>query len=380
MPVTGGKYKYNLIDESVANPTPPLNDNFERVDDDLTAQDARITAVESGLGDNGLADYALKVEVQAEKTARQNADALLAPKESPTFTGTVTIPDPVNPTDAVNKRSVETSIATATPDLSGYAKTDGSRDITGNIKQTAEVPTDPAHITRKDYVDSTVLAAAPDLAPYTKTDGTRDFTGNIKQTVVVPTDPAHITRKDYVDSAILAASPDLNPYTKTDGTRDFTGNIKQTEAAPTDPAHLVRKSYVDALDAGNIKLDGSRAATSPLAAPNFRYGFNKLADASAISLDFDLYGSAKLVLTNDVTITGIHPPDITDTFVKHMSVTIVAGEALRTITLPGTWYCLFQTIPSGGMQTFTIAANKRGKLSIEADPDGDIHAAWAPTP
>lgn len=32
---------------------------------------------------------------------------LKAPKASPTFTGTVTVPTPVNPTDAVNKAYVD---------------------------------------------------------------------------------------------------------------------------------------------------------------------------------------------------------------------------------------------------------------------------------
>lgn len=67
----------------------------------------------------------------AEQVRAQAAEALLAPKASPTFTGTVTVPAPSNGTDAATKTYADSlAFAAALPAQSGntgkFVKTDGS--------------------------------------------------------------------------------------------------------------------------------------------------------------------------------------------------------------------------------------------------------------
>lgn len=60
-----------------------------------------------------------------------NAASTYAPKSSPTFTGTVTVPDPENPTDAANKRYVDDKVAGLTWKASVNLLADSDVALTG---------------------------------------------------------------------------------------------------------------------------------------------------------------------------------------------------------------------------------------------------------
>ncbi|MDQ1734132.1 MAG: trimeric autotransporter adhesin [Pseudonocardiales bacterium] len=65
--------------------------------------------------------------------------AAKAPLASPTFTGTVTVPTPTNPTDATTKAYVDTAAGTGTPDATTLSK--GKLQLAGDLAGTAASPT-----------------------------------------------------------------------------------------------------------------------------------------------------------------------------------------------------------------------------------------------
>lgn len=65
--------------------------------------------------------------------------ATKAPLASPTFTGTVTVPAPVNTTDAANKTYVDNQVANGTPDATTASK--GKVQLAGDLAGTASSPT-----------------------------------------------------------------------------------------------------------------------------------------------------------------------------------------------------------------------------------------------
>ncbi len=73
-------------------------------------------------------------------TAQQAALDLKAALASPTFTGTVTVPVPINPTDATTKTYVDTAVTgAAAPDATTLAK--GKIRLAGDLAGTADAPT-----------------------------------------------------------------------------------------------------------------------------------------------------------------------------------------------------------------------------------------------
>lgn len=74
-------------------------------------------------------------------TAQQTALNLKANLVSPTFSGTVTVPTPVNNTDAATKTYVDTTASTGTPDANSTTK--GKLQLTGDLGGTAASPTVP---------------------------------------------------------------------------------------------------------------------------------------------------------------------------------------------------------------------------------------------
>lgn len=81
-------------------------------------------------------------------TAAQTAFNLKANLASPTFTGTVTVPTPVNNTDAATKTYVDTTAASGTPDAN--ATTKGKVQLTGDFGGTATSPTVPGLASKAD--------------------------------------------------------------------------------------------------------------------------------------------------------------------------------------------------------------------------------------
>lgn len=79
-------------------------------------------------------------------TAAQTAFNLKANLASPTFTGTVTVPTPVNTTDAATKTYVDTAAAAGTPDANSTTK--GKLQLAGDLGGTAALPTVPGLTTK----------------------------------------------------------------------------------------------------------------------------------------------------------------------------------------------------------------------------------------
>lgn len=73
--------------------------------------------------------------------AAQTQLNLKAPLASPTFTGTVTVPTPTNPTDATTKSYVDSTVAAGTPDADSLTK--GKIKLAGDLGGTAALPTVP---------------------------------------------------------------------------------------------------------------------------------------------------------------------------------------------------------------------------------------------
>lgn len=78
---------------------------------------------------------------------------------SPTFTGTVTVPTPINPTDATTKAYVDSAAAAGTPDATSSTK--GKLQLTGDLGGTAASPTVPGLASKAQAlaVAATVSAA-----------------------------------------------------------------------------------------------------------------------------------------------------------------------------------------------------------------------------
>jgi len=82
---------------------------------------------------------ATPAQITSAITTQATTDAgTYAPKASPTFTGTVTVPSPTNPTDAATKSYVDTQVSTGTPDAT--ASTKGKIQLAGDLTGTAAAP------------------------------------------------------------------------------------------------------------------------------------------------------------------------------------------------------------------------------------------------
>lgn len=99
---------------------------------DGTIKNDAITSAQ--LADGAVTNAKLDPAVQAKVNAA-------APTSNPTFTGSVTVPTPINPTDAATKTYVDTAAAAGTPDASNSVK--GKIQLTGDLGGTANSPTVP---------------------------------------------------------------------------------------------------------------------------------------------------------------------------------------------------------------------------------------------
>lgn len=73
-----------------------------------------------------------------------------APLANPTFSGTVTVPTPVNATDAVTKAYVDGLVSAGAPDADSVTK--GMVQLTGDLGGAAESPTVPGLATKEDVI------------------------------------------------------------------------------------------------------------------------------------------------------------------------------------------------------------------------------------
>src|SRR5574338_455110 len=84
----------------------------------------------------------LSVEHNSDGTLKATGSlADKAPINSPTFTGTVTVPTPTDTTDAATKAYVDSVALSGTPDAD--ATTKGKLQLTGDLGGTASSPTVP---------------------------------------------------------------------------------------------------------------------------------------------------------------------------------------------------------------------------------------------
>lgn len=79
-----------------------------------------------------------------------------APLNNPTFTGSVTVPTPTNPTDAVTKQYVDTLVSAGAPDADGSTK--GIIQLTGDLGGTAANPTVPGLANKEDTITAGTTA------------------------------------------------------------------------------------------------------------------------------------------------------------------------------------------------------------------------------
>jgi len=116
--------------------------------------------------------------------------ALKAPLESPTFTGTVTVPTPSGNTDAVTKGYTDTGLALKAPLA--------SPTFTGVV--TVPTPTNNTDATTKNYVDSALSLKSPLASP--------TFTGTV--TIPTPSNDTDAATKNYVDVTSTAKAAALS--------------------------------------------------------------------------------------------------------------------------------------------------------------------------
>ncbi len=130
---------------------------------------------------------------KADTSAMQTALNLKANLASPTFTGTVTVPTPVNTTDATTKAYVD---STAAP--SATTSTPGLVQLAGDLGGTATSPTVPGLAAKA--IDTTVVhnTGAETVA------GVKTFSSS--PVVPTPTTSTQASNKSYVDGAVAAAS------------------------------------------------------------------------------------------------------------------------------------------------------------------------------
>lgn len=151
-------------------------------------------------------------DVQA---ALNELDTEKAPKASPTFTGTVTLPGaPGGANEAANKSYVDGLV---TPDATGAVK--GKVQLAGDLGGTAASPTvigltAKAPINNPTFTGTVTLAADPSLALQAAT-------------------------KQYVDTTAAAGTPDADATTK--GKVQLTNDLGGTAALPTTPNAATNK-------------------------------------------------------------------------------------------------------------------------------------------
>lgn len=178
-----------------------------------------------------------------------------APTDNPTFTGSVTVPDPTADTDATNKEYVDGAIAAAVKNVKvPTAGTGLEQTAEGAFNVKAKAAGGIIVNAEGVSVDPETLPLPGDAAP---TDNPT-FTGSV--TVPEPAQASDAANKGYVDSAIADAVAEIDIPTAGNGLTNNAGafdvnptqtleNLTVSGAAtvptPTQDRHAATKAYVD---------------------------------------------------------------------------------------------------------------------------------------
>ena len=301
-------YTKAAIDTSLALKAPLASPTFTgtvTVPSPVNATDAVTKAYADGIATGGSITKATVGLGNVDNTsdaskpvssAQQIALNLKAPLASPTFTGTVTVPTPVNNTDAVTKAYVDsaTGAAPTFASLTGKPTTLSGYGITDAYTKTS--------------VDTSLALKAPLASP--------TFTGTV--TVPSPVNSTDAVTKAYVDSTVTAATPTfasltgkpttLSGYGITDAapkaSPTFTGTV--TVPTPINSTDAVTKAYADAIATGGTITFSSLAGRPTTIAG---YGITDGATTTALALKAP---SASPTFTGTVTVpTPVNTTDAT---------------------------------------------------------------------
>jgi hypothetical protein len=179
----------------------------------------------------------------------QTTVSTLAPKASPMFTGTVTIPTP-----ATNDNST-VAASTAYVKAQGYATT-ASPTFTGTVtiptvatadNSTAAAST--AWVNNQGYITSgTTSGSFAGYASNNAWTGTNTFNSYLPTSTLTPSADAQLTTKVYVDgqvatkTTLAAVQSNNNSFT---GTTAFNSSLPTSTLTPSAAAQLTTKTYVD---------------------------------------------------------------------------------------------------------------------------------------
>ena len=226
-------------------------------------------------------DGSLRTISQSTVTNLVSDLASKAPTNSPTFTGTVTVPNPVNNNDAAPKSYVDSIVSVGTADAN--ATTKGKLMLAGDLAGTADSPTVPGlalkaniaslsqvattgsytNLTNKPTIpttaaevgavatsglDSSTTALVTNGSSTTRaalngiyaTSASQSLKANLANptftgvvTVPTPVNNTDASTKAYVDTTVSTGTPDANATTK--GKIQLTGDLAGTAASPTVP-------------------------------------------------------------------------------------------------------------------------------------------------
>ena len=281
---------------------------LDALEEEQTALGGRLDSLEAAQQQTAQDVAGLKdgsTELPYVKKVNGNATGTLA-VENISVSGTATVGEPVNDTDAASKKYVDQAVQNATggitPDVSKLKQDVAAlqeSQTTQDSKISAAAQTAQTAQETAQAAKTTADQAAQDVAsikngstalPYIKDTGDTvtgdyDFTGGTLQ-VAAPTRPADAATKQYVDTAVgQATDPELTervtalesqvtgiadgstslPYLSdagdtTDGTYNFTGTV--TVPVPSTAAQAANKQYTDA--AINAAIDAVKQEISVL--------------------------------------------------------------------------------------------------------------------
>jgi len=169
-------------------------------------------------------------------TSDLSAKANLA---SPTFTGTVTVPTPSTPTDAVTKSYVDAQVSAGMVDAT--ATTKGKIQLAGDLAGTAASPSVPGLANKLDTTTaaSTYLTQNNATSTYAPK-ASPTFTGVV--TVPTPNNGTDAATKSYVDSTVSSGAPDATASVK--GKIQLAGDLTGTAGAPVIAAGAITSAKI----------------------------------------------------------------------------------------------------------------------------------------
>lgn len=182
----------------------------------------------------------------------------------------INVPDPVNPQDAVNLRTLDSRIASGGGDNLGDHKAIQTLDMGGFTITNIPEPTDPGDVTTKTYVDTAVAGAGDNLGDHKATQKI-DMASNSLVNLSDPVNPQDAVNLRTLDSKIIAASAgdNLGDHKATQKV-DMGGFTVANLPAPAQPGDAATKAYVDAAVGGAGDDLGSHKATQGVNMSGFK--------------------------------------------------------------------------------------------------------------